>query len=45
MYVNMFFNHIIATWVREISAHQQSWGYENGPWKRPGPPLLVAADF
>ena len=20
-------------------------GYEDGPWKRPGPPLLVAADF
>jgi hypothetical protein len=22
-----------------------SWGYEDGPWKAPGPPLLVAADF
>jgi len=22
-----------------------SWGYEDGPWKRPGPPLLVAADL
>jgi hypothetical protein len=22
-----------------------SWGYEDGPWKGPGPPLLVAADF
>jgi len=20
-------------------------GYEDGPWKGPGPPLLVAADF
>jgi len=29
----------------KISDHQQSWGYEDGPWKRPGPPLLVAADF
>jgi hypothetical protein len=22
-----------------------SWGYEDGPWKGPGPPLLVVADF
>jgi len=29
----------------KISDHQQSWGYEDGPWKRPGPSLLVAADF
>ena len=29
----------------QISDHQQSWGYEDGPWKGPGPPLLVAADF
>ena len=29
----------------KISDHQQSWGYEVGPWKEPGPPLLVAADF
>ena len=29
----------------KISDHQQSWGYEEGPWKGPGPPLLVAADF
>jgi hypothetical protein len=28
-----------------ISDHRQSWGYEDGPWKRPGPPLLVIADF
>jgi len=28
----------------KISDHQQSWGYEDGPWKGPGPPLLVAAD-
>jgi len=28
-----------------ISDHQQSWGYEDGPWKGPGPPLLVAADY
>jgi len=29
----------------KISDHQQSWGHEDGPWKGPGPPLLVAADF
>jgi hypothetical protein len=28
-----------------ISDHQQNWGYEDGPWKGPGPLLLVAADF
>jgi hypothetical protein len=28
-----------------ISDHQQSWGYEDGPWKGPGLPLPVAADF
>jgi hypothetical protein len=27
------------------SDHQQSWGYVDGPWKGPGPPLLAAADF
>jgi hypothetical protein len=31
--------------LAEISDHLQSWGYEDGPWKGPGPPLLVAADF
>jgi len=31
--------------VSAISDHQQSWGYEDGPWNGPGPPLLVAADF
>jgi hypothetical protein len=30
---------------QSISDHQQSWGYEDGPWKWPGPPLLVAADL
>jgi len=29
----------------QISDHQQSWGYEDGPWKGPGPPLLVADDL
>jgi len=29
----------------QISDHQQSWGYEDGPWKGTGPPPLVAADF
>jgi hypothetical protein len=28
-----------------ISDHQQRWGYEDGTWKGPEPPLLVAADF
>ena len=28
-----------------ISDHHRSWGYEDGPWKGPEPPLLVAADF
>ena len=28
-----------------ISDHQQNWGYEDGPWKGPRPPLLVVADF
>jgi len=31
--------------IGKISDHQQSWGYEDGPWKGPGPPPLVAADF
>jgi len=29
----------------KISDHQQSWGHEDGHWKGPGPPLLVAADL
>ena len=29
----------------EVSDHQQSWGYVDGPWKEPEPPLLVAADL
>jgi hypothetical protein len=28
----------------QISDHQQRWGHEDGPWKEPGQPLLVAAD-
>ena len=31
--------------VAAISDHQQNWEYEDGPWKGPGPSLLVAADF
>jgi len=31
--------------LRIISDPQQSYGYEDGPWKRPGPSLLVAADI
>ena len=27
------------------SATTRSWGFEDGSWKGPGPPLLVAADF
>jgi hypothetical protein len=29
----------------KISDHHHSLGYEDGPWKGPGPPLLVVADF
>jgi hypothetical protein len=32
-------------YYQSISDHQRSWGYEDGPWKGPGPPLLVVADF
>ena len=28
--------------AHKISDHQQSWGYEDGPWKGPGPALLMA---
>ena len=31
--------------LTKISDHQQSWGYEDGPWKGPGPSLPVAADL
>jgi len=31
--------------IGQISDQQQSWGYEDGPWKGSGPPLLVAADL
>ena len=31
--------------IAKISDHQQTWGYEDGPWKEPRPSLLVAADF
>jgi len=27
------------------SATTSSWGYEDGPWQGPGPPLLGAADL
>ena len=37
--------YFICVREQEISDHQQSWGYEDGPWKGPGPSLLVAADF
>jgi len=29
----------------KISDPPQSWRYEDGPWKGPGPPLLAAADL
>ena len=29
----------------KISDHQQSWEYEDSPWKGLRPPLLVVADF
>jgi hypothetical protein len=42
----LFFSGFMATSDHlKISDYQQSWGYEDGPWKGPGPPLLVAADF
>jgi len=31
--------------LTEISDQQQSWGYEDCPWKGPGPPLLVAYEL
>ena len=31
--------------MKAIIDHHQSWGDEDGLWKGPGPPLLVAADF
>jgi hypothetical protein len=30
---------------RCVKSATTSWGYEDGPWKRPGPSLLGAADF
>ena len=35
----------IKKFFLKISGPQQRWGYEDGPWKGPGPPLLGAADF
>jgi hypothetical protein len=29
--------------LQAISDHQQCWGYEESPWKEPGPSLLVIA--
>ena len=50
--IHLLYSYILATLLfsqekntAEISDHQQSWGYEDGPWKGPEPPLLVAADF
>ena len=37
--------HCVVMSMKAISDHQQSRGYEDGPWKGPGPPLLVAADL
>jgi hypothetical protein len=31
--------------ILQISDHQQSWSYEDGPWKWPGPPPLVAVKW
>jgi hypothetical protein len=39
------FLHSVAISVWTISDQQQSWGYEDGPWKGPGPPVLVATDY
>jgi len=31
--------------LRISSDPQQGWGYEDGPWKGPGPSLPVTTDF
>ncbi|MBW2492790.1 MAG: hypothetical protein JRE65_16750 [Deltaproteobacteria bacterium] len=33
------------SFVQLKPASISSWGYEDDPWKGPGPPLLVGADF
>jgi hypothetical protein len=40
-YTSLFSSHRVL----KISDHRQSWGNEDGPWKRPEPPLLEATDF
>jgi hypothetical protein len=40
-----YFNLLSMMELSKISDHQQSWGYEDGPWKGTGPHLLGAADF
>jgi branched-chain amino acid transport system substrate-binding protein len=40
-----WFGYGLKKYGGEISDHQQSWEYEDGPWNGPGPPLLVAADL
>ncbi|MGD1975703.1 MAG: hypothetical protein PVG73_16665, partial [Desulfobacterales bacterium] len=32
---------LLMQMAMEISDHHPSWGYEDGPLKEPGPPLLV----
>jgi len=29
--------HICVNWITQIIDQQQSWGYEEGTWKGPGP--------
>jgi len=50
----MFLHHVTSYSSARIGTNQTkgenqrppaSWGYEDGPWKGPGPPLLGAADF
>jgi hypothetical protein len=39
-------NLLSMSFLREqISDHQQSWGYEEDPWKGPGHDLPVIADL
>jgi hypothetical protein len=36
-YLYCFYNGMSRINLQKISDHQQSWGYEEGPWKGPGP--------
>ena len=36
---------VVMMMMTENESATTIWGYEDGPWKGPGPPLLGAADF